>query len=77
MKPSEENLKKYEEKINKMWNKFQNLNTYAPRVSKREEKEWRRKFRGGIASLKHWLAISYNVQPFSWLGFCSMLKHQL
>ena len=27
-----------------MWNKFQNLNTYAPRVSKREEKEWRRKF---------------------------------
>ena len=44
MKPSEENLKKYEEKINKMWNKFQILNTYAPRVSKGEEKEWRRKF---------------------------------
>ena len=36
--------KKYKQKINKMWNKFQNLNTYAPRVSKGEEKEWRRKF---------------------------------
>ena len=37
-------FKKQEQKINRMWNKFQNLNTYAPRVSKREEKEWRRKF---------------------------------
>ena len=27
-----------------MWNTFQNLNIYAPRVSRGEEKEWGRKF---------------------------------